>query len=247
MPKEFGRTYDATIYRQIGNWLGERYFDYGFAQGTTQEVDFLVELLGLSQGSRVLDVGCGPGRHSVELARRGCYPIGVDISDRFVRIAEGRIAQEGLGGKFHVMDARFMDFVATADVAICLCEGAFGLADSDAAHEQILDNVFRALRPGGRFVLSAINAHHAVSHLTDREGFDAYTSTMRDREVIVGTDGKERRVAIYTTTFTFRELKLLLERSRFEVVAGYGCNVGRFARKPLTVDDVEILMVAKKP
>ncbi len=246
MPKEFGQTYDGTIYRAVGNWLGERYFDYGFTKGTAQEVDFLVDLLELCRGARVLDVGCGPGRHSVELARRGYYPIGVDISDRFVEIANRMMADEGLGGEFHVLDARLMDFQSTADVAICLCEGAFGLAGSDAAHRQVLDNVYRALRPGGRLVLSAINTPHVVQHLAGDDRFDANTGTIRDDEVIVGSDGLERQVTIYTTTFSFRELRLLLERSGFEVMAGYGCNVGHFERKPLTVDDVEIMMVARK-
>ncbi len=56
MPKEFGQTYDGTIYRAVGNWLGERYFDYGFTKGTAQEVDFLVDLLELCRGARVLDL-----------------------------------------------------------------------------------------------------------------------------------------------------------------------------------------------
>lgn len=247
MPNEFGESYDGTIYRAVGNWLGERYFDYGFAQGTAQEAGFLAELLGLSEGSRVLDVGCGPGRHSVELARRGCYPIGVDISERFIEIATRAIADEGLPGEFHVLDARFMEFESTADQAICLCEGAFGLAGSDAAHQQILDNVFRALRSGGHFVLSAIQTSHAVQDPAVAEAFDAYTGTIQEDEVIVDSDGRERQVVIYTTTFSFRELKLLLERSGFEVIAGYGCSVGHFARKPLTVDDAEIMMVSRKP
>jgi SAM-dependent methyltransferase len=156
------------------------------------------------------------------------------------------MADEGLGGEFHVLDARLMDFQSTADVAICLCEGAFGLAGSDAAHRQVLDNVYRALRPGGRLVLSAINTPHVVQHLAGDDRFDANTGTIRDDEVIVGSDGLERQVTIYTTTFSFRELRLLLERSGFEVMAGYGCNVGHFERKPLTVDDVEIMMVARK-
>ncbi|MDA8205441.1 MAG: hypothetical protein M0Z36_05180 [Thermaerobacter sp.] len=219
MPNEFGETYDGTIYRAVGNWLGERYFEYGFARGTAQEVGFLAELLGLSARSRVLDVGWA-------------------------------IADEGLPGEFHVLDARFMEFESTADqAAICLCEGAFGLglAGSDAAHQQILDNVFRALRSGGHFVLSAIQTSNAVRDPAVAEALDAYTGTMWEDEVIVDLEGQERQVAIYTTTFSFRELKLLLERSGFEVIAGYGCNVGNFARKPLTVDDIEIMMVARKP
>ena len=52
-----------------------------------QEVDHVVDALGLQPGMRVLDVGCGPGRHAHELARRGIVVHGIDISARFVELA----------------------------------------------------------------------------------------------------------------------------------------------------------------
>ncbi len=128
----------------------------------------------------------------MELARRGCYPTGVDISERFIEIATRAIADEGLPGEFHVLDAWFMEFESTADQAICLSEGAVGLAGSDAAHQQILDNVFAALRSGGYFVLSAIQTSNAVQDPAVAEAFDAYTRTMQEDEVIVDSDGQER-------------------------------------------------------
>lgn len=119
--------------------------------GTEQEVDFLVELLGLEPGMRVLDVGCGPGRHALALARRGISVLGVDISERFVEVAVEVADREGLSAlaRFERADARAMvgdaRFDATLplgappaggvanasvepfDAAISLCQGAFGL------------------------------------------------------------------------------------------------------------------------
>ena len=247
MSTEFGFQYSGTLYRSAGNFLGENYLEYGFTKGTVQEVDFLIELLGLPVGAKVLDVGCGPGRHSLELARRGFRAVGIDISERFVDIANQTANAEELTAEFHVQDAKLMQFKPEFDAAICLCEGAFGLAGSDEAHQQILHNTFGALKPGGQFVLSAINSYSAVQHKPSPELFDPYTATSRDVETIHSPDGGSREVTIWTTTFTFRELKLLLERSGFQVDAGYGCVAGRFERKPLTIDDIEVMMVASKP
>lgn len=154
---------------------------------------------------------------------------------------------EGLSAEFHIQDAALMQFEPIFDAAICLCEGAFGLAGSDEAHKKVLDNIFEALRPGGQFVLTAINSYSVVQQKPSGDVFDPYTATSREIETIHSPEGKSQEAFICTTSFTFRELKLLLERSGFEVDAGYGCTAGHFERKPLTIDDIEIMMVAIKP
>ncbi len=68
----------------VADHLGAAYLRYSFTKGTAQEVAFLTEAMGLRPGHRVLDVGCGPGRHAIELAKRGIEVVGIDISHRFV-------------------------------------------------------------------------------------------------------------------------------------------------------------------
>ncbi|MGB1823721.1 MAG: class I SAM-dependent methyltransferase, partial [Ilumatobacteraceae bacterium] len=80
---------DGHWFEPVAEHLGGAYLRYSFTKGTVAEVDRLVELLGLEPGDRVLDVGCGPGRHSHELARRGMAVHGVDISQRFIDLASG--------------------------------------------------------------------------------------------------------------------------------------------------------------
>src|SRR4051794_41887412 len=74
--------------------------------GTEQEVEYLVGALGLEPGQRVLDVGCGPGRHSLALARRGFYVVGLDLSPHFVTLARDAACAESLAAEFEQCDGR---------------------------------------------------------------------------------------------------------------------------------------------
>ncbi|HEX8582053.1 MAG TPA: class I SAM-dependent methyltransferase, partial [Acidimicrobiales bacterium] len=117
-------------FEAVADHLGAAYLRYSFTKGTAQEVAFLVDVLGLRPGQRVLDVGCGPGRHAHALARLGVEVVGVDVSARFVDLAR-RDAPPG--ATFVRADARDLAFDAEFDAAVSLCEGAFGLLGGPAA------------------------------------------------------------------------------------------------------------------
>ena len=130
--------------------LGRSYLRYSFTKGTVAEVDTIVELLGLQPGMRVLDVGCGPGRHAHELAGRGIDVHGVDISDRFIAIARDEIDPDAPGlASFERLDARHLldavRFYGGCDAAICVCQGAFGLMTADGDDELVRVGIARAL------------------------------------------------------------------------------------------------------
>lgn len=239
-------TYDGGYYKEIGDFQRELYGEMGFVHGTVQEVEFLVDLLHLPEGARILDVGCGTGRHSLKFARRGFRPVGVDISSGLVEVARGLAVAEQLDATFHIGDARALGFAGEFDAAICLCQGAFGIAGSEAGHRQILSGVSQALKPDAPFVLTAISALLTIRSQDLAAGFDPYTLTSRWTETFRSPEGEAQDMVMHCTAFTYRELKWLLEGARLEVQAAYGCVAGRFERKPLTLDDVEIMMVAKK-
>jgi SAM-dependent methyltransferase len=239
------KSFDGAFYAAIGDQLGERYLEYGFTKGTVAEVDFLVGALRLARGARILDVGCGVGRHSLELARRGYRVVGLDISNRFIQLAREAATRERLSAEFVVGDARDIRFQDEFDAAICLCEGAFGLAGSDEGNLAILRGIARALKPRSPFALTAINAYSVV-----RQGppnYDLYTCASRESATIHNEAGEPREVQIYTSAFTFGELTLMLAMAGLDAEAGYGCEAGRFDRKPLTAGDTEVMVLARRP
>ena len=117
-------------FEELADHLGPAYLRYSFTKGTANEVAFLVEALHLEPGMRVLDVGCGPGRHAHALGALGIQVHGVDISERFVELAR---AAAPPGVTFERADARALGFRGEFDAAISLCQGAFGLTGGPAA------------------------------------------------------------------------------------------------------------------
>src|SRR5262249_27922909 len=95
-------------FEPVADHLGSAYLRYSFTRGTANEVDFLVDRLGLGPGDRVLDVGCGPGRHALALGARGIEVLGVDISQRFVDLGNEavRAAADAVPVRFERVDAR---------------------------------------------------------------------------------------------------------------------------------------------
>ena len=83
-------------FETVADHLQEAYLRYAFTRNTSQEVDGVIRDLKLQAGDKVLDVGCGPGRHALELARRGISCTGIDISQRFIDIAVESAQKEGL-------------------------------------------------------------------------------------------------------------------------------------------------------
>ncbi|MBT5904463.1 MAG: class I SAM-dependent methyltransferase [Acidimicrobiaceae bacterium] len=234
----------------VADYLGDAYRRYSFTYGTVQEVDVLIDVLGLGEGSRLLDVGCGPGRHSHELARRGIEVVGIDVSETFVDLAR-RDAPEG--ATFIHGDARTMVFDSEFNAAISLCQGAFGLAGGPGADSAvldpdgaILDRIVAAVRPGGGVVLSAFSAYFQVRFLAETDDFDADTGINREHTVLRNGDGAETPAELWTTCFTPRELRLLADRAGLVVDEVRSVTPGDYALRPPDLEHPEFLMIGRR-
>lgn len=229
-------------FEPLADYLGAAYLRYSFTKGTRQEVDVIVEALGLQPGQRVLDVGCGPGRHSHELARRGIAVHGIDIAQRFVDLAT---ASAPAGATFERLDARSLAFDAEFDAVICLCQGAFGLMTAGGDDARVLAGIARALRPGGRLALSAFSAYFAVKY-HDTAEFDADRGISHERTEIRNEAGVPLETDLWTACYTPRELRLLCSAVGLEVEEIWAVTPGDYGRRPPSTETPEHLVIARR-
>ena len=216
-----------------------------FTVGTEQEVDFLVAAFDLAPGARVLDAGCGPGRHALSLARRGIDVVGVDLSPEFVALASASAAALGVAehARFETADLRELAFDGEFDAVICLCQGGFGLLGGGDDEGAVLERFARALRPRGRLAVSVFNAYFALRHLEAGDTFDAFSGVNHERATLRDAGGNEREFDLWTTCFTPRELILLARAAGLEVDAVHGVTPGRYAAEPPSIDLPEHLLL----
>jgi SAM-dependent methyltransferase len=240
-PKHPGVPY----FESIAATLGETYLRYNFAKGTAQEVPFLLDVLGLEQGQRVLDVGCGPGRHSVALSQAGISVTGVDISRRFLDIAAERARAAGVSAGFFEVDARQMPFEDTFHAAIAICQGAFGLMGKDDS--LIMRRMMEAVVPGGIVVITAFSAYFEARHVRPGVSFDAGDGIVHELTSVKDESGKDHAIDLWNTVYTPRELRLLAIGVGLVPEAVWSVAPGDFARRKPDLDHPELMLVARKP
>jgi SAM-dependent methyltransferase len=232
-------------FNDLARFLGPAYLRNAFTKGTEQEVAFLVDALALTPPMRVLDVGCGPGRHALAFARRGFRVTGVDLSPDFIALARDVAAAEHLDVDFVEADARDLDADGAFDLVVSLCQGAFGLlggADDGAIPARLV----RALVPGGRLAIETFHSYFALAHLEAGEEFDPTTGLVHDRATLRDPSGIEARFEMWTTCFTAREMGLLVAAAGATVDGTYGVEPGAYAATPPNVNRPSLLLLGTK-
>ncbi|MEN6547504.1 MAG: class I SAM-dependent methyltransferase [Armatimonadia bacterium] len=138
------------------DFIFERFYaDPKWWERASGEVDHITSLLSLPPGAAVLDLCCGPGRHSLELARRGFQVTGVDRTARYLDEARKRAAAEDLAADFIQQDMREFCREGAFDVALNLFS-SFGYFEDPLDDRRVVENLYASLKPGGRLLIDTM-------------------------------------------------------------------------------------------
>ncbi|HOW88134.1 MAG TPA: class I SAM-dependent methyltransferase [Candidatus Omnitrophota bacterium] len=233
-----------------------------FVQGTAGECDFVEQEILHDKAIKILDIGCGTGRHPIELAKRGYQVTGVDLSGNQIKRAREKAQEAGVIVDFQMQDARNLPFDGEFDLAIMLCEGGFSLMETDEMNFEILKNATKALKSKGKLIFTALNGlfplFHSVSDFyksAQKEGqsqckecsFDLMT--FRDHNTVVFEDdsGNKRELKCNERYYVPSEITWLLKTLGFKKIDIFGAKLGAYSRNDkLATDDFEMLVVAEK-
>jgi SAM-dependent methyltransferase len=225
---------------------------------TQKEVDFVVEALALEPGARVLDVACGHGRHSLELARRGFRVTGLDLSEPSIELARAAAVEEGLDVEFLVVDMREIPFVVEFDAAINLFT-AFGYLESEDEDQRALDAIAGALRPGGAFLLETIDTVRLLRVYRDQNWNELADGTLmieqREYDYLAGRnevvwtfvrkDGSRSELRHSLRLYTPAELATMFRRAGLQVERAWGSWDGD--ELAFATPGIRLLLAGRKP
>jgi 2-polyprenyl-3-methyl-5-hydroxy-6-metoxy-1,4-benzoquinol methylase len=247
-------------YEELFTNYANNYDRESFTRGTIQEVDFIEAETGGDRSRTILDVGCGTGRHAIELARRGYRVTGIDLSADQLKRAKEKAKECGVAVEFLQRDARAFDLRRKFDLVIMLCEGAFSLMETDEMNYAILQNIVKSLNPGGKLIFTTLSAlfplYHSVRDFINQEAskttiqqntFDLMT--FRDHSTITSADddGLLKELVCNERYYTPSEITWLLKSLQFKTIDIFGAALGQFSRsKALTTEDFEMLVIARK-
>lgn len=249
-------------YESLFENYAEKYDNESFTQGTIGECNFIETELNLDKRLKILDVGCGTGRHSIELSKRGYNVTGIDLSETQLARAKKKAKDNNLIINFQQQDARKLTFNDEFDVVIMLCEGGFPLMETDEMNYEILKRVTKSLKEKCKFIFTTLNGlfplYHSVENFLaskTEEGNATYRNntfdlmTFRDYNITEFEDdfGNKKKLECNERYYMPSEITWLLKSLGYVKVDIYGAKLGAFSRKDkLSTEDFEMLVIAEK-
>ncbi|MGZ5498548.1 MAG: class I SAM-dependent methyltransferase [Candidatus Aminicenantales bacterium] len=211
-------------YEALFTDYAETYDREPFTRGTIGECDFIESEIGGDCSVPILDIGCGTGRHAIELARRGYRVTGIDLSPSQIERARAKTVKGGLAPDFRVGDAR-------------------ALRPGGKLVMTTLNGLFPLHRSVGQFEKDGLGEAASEGH-----AFDLMTFRMRSRLTTPDDQGRPIEIDCDERCYIPSELTGLLRQAGFAPVEIFGAKLGAFSRSDvLTPDDFEMLAVAVKP
>lgn len=239
----------------LGGYLQKR--KQTLEERTKTEVDGVIKLLNLQQSMAILDIPCGYGRHSLELARRGFSVIGVDINSIHLQKARKELAEENIKIEFVQENMLDISFNKKFDAVINMFY-SFGFFDSDEENERVLKNFFNALKPQGKFLMHTdVNMPRIISgkypthevrklrsgkELVVNDSYDPVTKRINGEWVIKDTEGNEEKKSYSIRVYSKEEFIDLCKKVGFSQCVAYG----DWDETGYTSESEDMIIIAKK-
>lgn len=249
----------ALWYTEEAGFFGPGYFkeyaDILTPERTKEEVDFLEKELKLKKGTKILDLACGQGRHTIELAKRGYTMTGQDINSFFLNDAKRSAKKAGVEVHWVKGDMHQIPFENEFDVVINLFT-AFGYLESDEDDQRVLRQIAKALQPSGRFVIDIANRERIMRAyrekdwkkladgtivITERK-FDLVTGCNQEKRTKIHKDGEREVFNMTIRMYTLTELIGICRNAGLRFVAVYGDYNGEVP----TIDSKRYILITKK-
>ncbi len=229
-------------------------FDASAWEAAETQVDDVIALLGLEPGARVLDLCCGPGRHTIEMARRGFHVTGVDRTEEFLEECRRRADDEGLDVDLAHSDMRKFVSPDSFDGAINLFT-SFGYFPDRADDLRVVGNLYASLVSGGSLILD-VAGKEVIARIFERKqwrerdgDFFLYERTIRDgwgwienRWIRITSTGREE-YTVGHRLYSAVELTEMLRSVGFDDVQAFG----HFDGRPYDTEAERLVVRARKP
>ncbi|GCE21003.1 class I SAM-dependent methyltransferase [Dictyobacter kobayashii] len=222
---------------------------------TEQDVEAIIKLLNLQPADRVLDLCCGYGRHALALAHYGCQVTGQDLSPALLEKARASATEQKVEVQWLQSDMRTIPFEEEFDAIISMFT-SFGYFSSDEDDQKVLQQIAKALKPGGYFLLETIHqprvmrttAPHSIIRYPDdlivleERHVDLLTSRNEVRISLIHPDGRRNEHRQSIRAYTLTELIKMLNAAGLEMTAYYGGLDG----SPLSIESRLVLISQKQ-
>lgn len=244
------------------------YVDNDTAKIREEQIDFLLTYLKLKKTDKILDLACGFGRHSIELAKLGYDVTGLDYSKDFITLAKQNAKEQGVNVQFLQKDMMKLSYSNQFSVITNMFT-SFGYFPKEVDHLVLMKKIARALKPGGKFLLDLGNTIRIIRGLQNHGKVNRQTgiiTEVRKKKLSNGIDatvttkfniatmrrftlrtwkikGKRYSYEASVRHFVLPELIRLLEASGLELVDYWGDYDGR----PFSIDSQRMILLAKKP
>ncbi|MFQ5819507.1 MAG: class I SAM-dependent methyltransferase [Candidatus Heimdallarchaeota archaeon] len=219
---------------------------------TKREIEFLVNELELDKPNKILDLACGYGRHANRLAELGHLVTGIDITLGFLEIAKREAKEKGVSVRYIQGDMREIVFKKEFD-RVLLLYTSFGYFE-DEENFKVLQNVARALKPGGLFCIDMHNRDVFLKNfhpffveekendlMINRISFDSVTGRLYNRRIVI-RNGKRKEKPFIIRLYNATEIRELLNKVGLSITKIYG----DWAATPFTSDSHTMIIITKK-